>query len=445
MLGAEATWRDACRQGEGEFAGDLDVFCIFGGDAAQRLARPIPPLDACGYTERMANVVWVLGAGFSASLGGPMLGNLLRPELHDRLAATFPRDRFPFLFDAAAMVALHLYSFGRQYALGRPEYWQVPDRERGKWLWRDPEEFLEFVDSAGRSDNGPQASMIKAVLASGPVRGTGIAGNALEALSTAARRLLAAECALFLEESADASAERWSPYRAWMQHLVAPGHTIITFNYDRVVEVVAAASGKCQVVLPHSSLDVQKALLLKMHGSVDWQKTKGPQGLRFDIRDERVFALTCDPEEIAMAGPGQSKTTLRDELEVLWRHAEGALRDADVVVFMGYRFPESDAESRRRLLGAIRSRVVGNSKYLALHVVLGPDVRDRDPSRLEGLLRHAVGRRKEIRTQTDAITAGSNQCAGRFNLWVHPLYAQDFMAVVEGGALHQPYLFMPLP
>jgi hypothetical protein len=197
-------------------------------------------------------------------------------------------------------------------------------------------------------------------------------------------------------------------------------------------------------VLPGVDLEAGRARLLKMHGSLDWSKRTGPEGLRFRVEDDRLFALTCDASNIAMAGPGQSKAELRDQLEGLWRMAESALENADVIVFMGYRFPESDAESRRRLLGGIQRRT--STKYLPIHVVLGPDVMGPHHRRLDGLLRHSVGNRPEIATAQDAglAVADRRHADGKFNVWVHPLYAQDFMAVVNGGTLMQPYRYMSL-
>ena len=54
----------------------------------------------------------------------------------------------------------------------------------------------------------------------------------------AARRLLGAECCSFLH-SVDVAAERWRPFHRCASQLTGED-TIVTFNYDRVVELVGA-------------------------------------------------------------------------------------------------------------------------------------------------------------------------------------------------------------
>lgn len=114
----------------------------------------------------------------------------------------------------------------------------------------------------------------------------------------------------------------------------------------------------------------------KLHGSVDWQ--------RFDdggyVASAEPFAATAakGSHEMVIATPGPSKREVVKEFDTLWNGACQALAQAKRIVFVGYRFPETDAYARRRLLEAI-----GNSKKAknlkAVHTVLGPYV-DVDPS-----------------------------------------------------------------
>jgi hypothetical protein len=53
---------------------------------------------------------------------------------------------------------------------------------------------------------------------------------------TTARRLVAAECAAFLQH-VDPTREQWRPYRRWAASLT-PNDTVVTFNYDRVLEML---------------------------------------------------------------------------------------------------------------------------------------------------------------------------------------------------------------
>jgi hypothetical protein len=98
-------------------------------------------------------------------------------------------------------------------------------------------------------------------------------------------------------------------------------------------------------------------------------------------------------------------------LKDIWHVAEIVLRKADVVIFVGYRFPPTDAEARGRLLGALMRN---SAPDLRLYTVLGPND-DPDNRRLETLLRYATAQRE----------AGQGKVE-RVHLW-----AQDFMSVYQ--------------
>jgi hypothetical protein len=69
----------------------------------------------------------------------------------------------------------------------------------------------------------------------------------------------------------------------------------------------------------------------------------------FRVQEADEFALTCPAERMVIASPRPTKLATAERLSELWKHAEDAIRDADAVVFIGYRFPPSDASSRQRL------------------------------------------------------------------------------------------------
>ncbi len=81
------------------------------------------------------------------------------------------------------------------------------------------------------------------------------------------------------------------------------------------------------------------------------------------------------------------RSTVAGRLGELWTMAEAVLKNATAVVFVGYRFPPSDASSRRRLfMGLIQNE----QPYLALHTVLGPDKSDPATARIRSLLLHSA-------------------------------------------------------
>lgn len=88
----------------------------------------------------------------------------------------------------------------------------------------------------------------------------------------------------------------------------------------------------------------------------------------------------------SLQGSGLNST----QLSALWGYAQDALAGADRIVFLGYRFPESDAQAKSRLLAAIGS----NEKPLDVHIVLGPQTARDDATRLQGMLHHASWQRR---------------------------------------------------
>src|SRR6185436_12056901 len=187
------------------------------------------------------------------------------------------------------------------------------------------------------------------------------------------RRALAAQCSQFWR-IANTRGERWSPYRTWVKRLEAQHDTLVSFNYDCVVEQAAqAAGGRVTALLPGEPASPASVKLLKLHGSVNWALSDGSCA-RVQIDD----VLKGTPE-IAIAAPGESKAEYADgKFGALWREAESAVESAESIVFLGYRFPESDAEARRRILSCI---VNNRTQELHVHTVLGADLGHRDAVR----------------------------------------------------------------
>jgi len=64
--------------------------------------------------------------------------------------------------------------------------------------------------------------------------------------------------------------------------------------------------------------------------------------------------------------------------------ATAALKTADAIVFVGYRFPPTDSAARRILIDAIGEN---DKQHIVLHTVLGPKVHDDQTERLKAMLR----------------------------------------------------------
>jgi hypothetical protein len=356
-------------------------------------------------------VVWILGAGFSKSLGGRLLPELLSEKSQAETKSKFgdtpysrPYEVFRkhFRGDASNQGARN----------GKPVYWE------------HAEEFLDFVDTAARGNNVRRDILANALEGS------------IEGLYEECVRVIAAECEI--ASTVDVSdhlttPEAWLPYVKWFQG-IKPDDAAVTFNYDTVLEKLGEAPftrfiGKETVygVQGFAGPECALAPIYKMHGSVDWAYPVS-DGEPMNRVDPLVLLRAPKPPLIATPGPTKRlncTTVLKD----IWKNAIAALKSAEVVVFVGYRFPPSDAESRTRLLAALRDNE--NGKGLRVHTVLGPNVNDGDTVRLRELLRSTLSE-KMVEQPDSRREAGS----GSFQVLVHPLYAEDFFTVFHDNMLY---------
>jgi hypothetical protein len=365
--------------------------------------------------------VWILGAGFSRSLGGPLLTDLLSEASVHRVTRTYELN-FKSDGDMPELVAL-IYGAG---AAGSRSLFESPQ-------WEDAEGFLERLDLAVSAKNIHEANNLRGFL----MRLDGrnhlqrcrgqlhqLVGDAagLERLRALALKLLCAECAVFMETTTPEH-EKWAPYTKWVKSLDA-NDTVLTFNYDCVIEETDPHEKHTWVpdtveiesdMAVHDAKDDKRATVLKLHGSLSWtrvtEEVNRQRVERFvkmrsaDTKEPmHQHALWLDPERLAIAVPGPSKRlavaekplpTLRSRvpaspptsgpLASLWRAARGKLADAQRVFFVGYRMPPSDALSRDFLLTSLRRDLPTVSN--GIFCVLGENVNHPDVVRVTELLR----------------------------------------------------------
>src|SRR6266540_2038152 len=115
--------------------------------------------------------VWLLGAGFSRALGGPLLRDLLTNESVNNIRATFPADEGFLAGDRQAV--LGFYSRHRYRDEAAP----------GQRLWRDAEEFIDYLDTAALL-GGPAKTRLEQLV------GTGDGVDRIKALAWAARSMV---------------------------------------------------------------------------------------------------------------------------------------------------------------------------------------------------------------------------------------------------------------
>jgi hypothetical protein len=338
------------------------------------------------------------------------------------LDAHYPQH--PNLNTPAARLVRMMFQEGTNYTGGTYASGDV-DRER---LWPDAEQFIDQLDTAAAGDQqsnpGAVTKRFRHLLASLPYAPEKDVPSFRE-MGHAAKRLIAAECCAFMRETSPEE-ERWEPYRSWAEALT-PHDVIVTFNYDLVLERL-----HLPVVDPMTSKGaLDRANVLKLHGSVNWKRSKqGPMGrARYSVTEYDEFVLDCQDYEIGIATPGPSKRSIPEDLRELWDQAITALTRADAIVFVGFRFPPTDAVARSKLLAAITANK--EAVNLNLHIVLGPDLGDKDVVRLRGLLESAARRAGRIDLKDYWSERGRAPGDGdyTYQITTHPLWGQDFLSV----------------
>jgi hypothetical protein len=293
----------------------------------------------------------------------------------------------------------------------------------GRRIWAHAEDFLDYLDTAAVNKTGAAAKWLHEHIkpyGHNPSQGK-TEFTTIDRFRAMARQIMAAETSIFTRD-ADVKTEKWSPYRKWGSQLSADD-TIVTFNYDLVAEMSS------ERVEPYfgGALPADAPVLLKLHGSVDWRRR--PEGGGFE-RAGRDHAATCSNDDVCMGTPGPSKSAMCQELAALWDAAVRAIRSADAIVFVGYRFAPGDAQARETLLEAIAGM---QQRHVSLHIVLGPPAGTSagDIVRLESMLKHTADRTRAVNGYGPRKPEGMHTA----DVKVWPLYAEDFLSVVGRDAL----------
>jgi hypothetical protein len=355
--------------------------------------------------------VWILGAGFSVPLDGPTLESLFSSTSCLRVGGTCC-----YLDDEGRRELENVQKFYKKYA--------TSSKDAGDEIfWSNPEDFLDKLEASLCSqDDNPNSndspfSQRPANLRIFAERFAAIhppsqssAKDDKSVVSTAlhaAKRLLAGECYVFTR-FADPKTEKWRAFVTWAAGLTTDD-TVITFNYDRVLEIIRDylknETGRTpfKVLFPDdvTSYNGTETRVLKLHGSIDW--VRHADG-RFTLGDADA-AIKSRPEQIALATPGSSKSNAITEFNKLWTAAMAAIEESSRVIFIGYRLPETDALAREKLMLSLKlSRSIQN-----IDIVLGPNVESGECVRMANLAKFATGRHSIV-----------SQI---------PLWGQDFLAL----------------
>lgn len=322
--------------------------------------------------------VYILGAGFSAPLGGPLFKQLLTNELNFYWQALKLK---PGWHDTISRI----HDGWFQKAYGRP---------------LDAEQVLEKIDWMSHHDE-PISRYVSSQIIPESL-GAIESDTFLTTLRRVLKSVLAAECQAFLSEL-DEQSDVWDPYDAWFATLTA-NDTIITFNYDTVIETLAERAGNPYNRAGFGTIRSTQPMLLKLHGSVEWIKSDTAEGLRF-VENGYKEAL-----ELALGTPGIEKATMHEKgrFRTLWDLAKTEIRDATCISVVGYSMPPTDNRARMMILQQIAE---GREKKQRFNIVLGPQSGDKTAMRIKSLIEPVMPYAEWVRDL--------------------PLYAQDYLPNVE--------------
>lgn len=139
-------------------------------------------------------------------------------------------------------------------------------------------------------------------------------------------------------------------------------NTILSFNYDLLVETAASRLGLGvdysvgDRVVDHRSSktgEIGAAVpLLKLHGSVNWAFNGDRQLCVFED-----YKSLRDAGQIPLLVPPTWRKTFTDHFELIWQRAVVALRTATRICIVGFSMPETDIHFRYLLCAGLRDNI----------------------------------------------------------------------------------------
>lgn len=195
-----------------------------------------------------------------------------------------------------------------------------------------------------------------------------------------------------------------SNYSRFLENKVRADDTVITFNYDflldRVLEEKAALRPDERLGPLPTLFDAPggAAHLLKLHGSVLWWVERNKEQQRqYYQGDGNAGDIRCMTSSEALASISsvegcswlpahrppdkyveplivpptiaKEEHLARPEISQLWRQAERELSTTDKVYVIGYSFPRTDTHVTNRIEAAARSRPSGDYKEVSVKIV----------------------------------------------------------------------------
>ncbi len=328
--------------------------------------------------------VWIIGAGFSRSLGGPLLDDLLSHASLKRI-----RERLPsgWAHDRECDDIVDLVGTGKEVG-----------------LWSNPEECLVGLGSYDPVLQREVSRLVEDGFAQWEGYPNSVGGKESDYMNHIwiyAIRMVAAQCMCFLSDSRNRP-ESWLPYRRWALS-VGSDDVVVSFNYDETVEAAFMLAQR-ELYRPNVRLgdepwERELPTLMKLHGGVEVRDTIKSPPVKDSIKN-----LDSNPPFIAV--PGISKGDASESrFADLWESAAEALAVADEIALIGYGLPPSDQIAKAMLLDSLAR----NRNKPVVDVVLGP------------------GRSPQSERLVSMLTLAGVKCRDT-GVW-----AEDYLAAVSSG------------
>lgn len=356
--------------------------------------------------------VYILGAGFSVPLGGPLFGDLLTPRMQTRLSDLFERNHWPnpdkaMLESIPKVIGNALGGFNQP---NRVDLNAEQVLELAEVLDREDLDISESEEIVNKKLNWLARILFWGVYQAGS-SGANNQRKTTRLVFQLLKCRLAMETNYFLIEI-ESESERWIPYDRWYKGLRS-NDTLLTTNYDLALESLeerwkAKNNYPATDTDSHSVVTMQRRqhgpTLMKLHGSCNWYLANNQvmQNPKFDPVD----LLSRD---LVIGTPGLGKSKLADSLLAQqWQFAEHELQQAEVISIVGYSLPETDNRLRMMILDSI-----SKSKTIkCVNIVLG--MRNERGYRAEEVIRQAMPT-KELRDK----------------VILRNMYAQDFLPIAD--------------
>ena len=197
-----------------------------------------------------------------------------------------------------------------------------------------------------------------------------------------------------------------SPIHERLLQRLKSGCTVITFNYDMVIEEsfakanlwnprdgfglkVSGISHEWSKRWYEKDLGNRKArsrvTLLKLHGSLGWVQYANHQ---IRIKNRPYVVRKGITDKISILPPGWNKPIDKNPYRELWRKARLKLESCKSLLILGYSLPETDLLARALFSEVVRSRASRENYLQNLFLI---DLSDKVKSRFATLFTPAMG------------------------------------------------------